>query len=206
MSTIDYRPVSRILRQGGVIAYPTDTAYGLGASVGSVKGIRKVFLIKGRKQKNPISIVVSGLKQAREIALFDTQALRLWKKFMPGALTLVLPLKKYLRKRENWSLLSGGTGTIGIRLPKHEVPIKLVRSLGAPITTTSANLSGHPSLYSSTPVVRHLGNRKYRPDIIVGGKKLRKKAISTVVDLSGQEVRILREGSISKQKIIKALK
>src|SRR3989338_5802742 len=117
VSTSEIKQTVQVLKKGMVVAYPTDTAYGLGASVDSLKGIKKIFKIKGRQGKNPISIVVSSLAQAKKVAVFNKNALRLWKKFMPGALTLVLPISNVLRgrkkgrkkERKNWKLLSAGT-------------------------------------------------------------------------------------------------
>lgn len=193
-----------VLKKGGVVAYPTDTAYGLGADCTNAKALEKIFKIKGRPKGKPVSIIVSSLKQAREIAVFNVAALELWNKFMPGALTLVLPLNPVLKKDRHWKILSGGTGTIGLRFPDEPVCRDLVRKLGSPITTTSANLAGQPNCYSVKEIEKQFLSAKIRPDMLLDGGKLRAGKISTVVDLTADEIKILRQGSISQKKILNA--
>ena len=188
--------VVSLLKKGGVIAYPTDTAYGLGASVASISGIKKVFKIKGRERNKPLSVAVASLSQAKEIAEFSNKALKLWRKFLPGALTVVLPLRPGLRRKKIWRLISGGTGTIGLRFPDSLIALAIVKKLGKPITATSANLSGEPALYASEDIEKHFADKRFRPDYIIRSRKLKKGRISTVVDCTGNEIKILRQGSI----------
>jgi len=195
----------RVLKKGGVIAYPTDTAYGLGALANSVPALKKIYKIKGRSAIKAVSIAVSDLSQARKIAVFDERALIFWRKFMPGTLTLVLPLKKSLFQRKSWRILSGGK-KVGIRMAKHPFPQLITKKLGVPITTTSANISGKSPCYSAQEIELEFKKRKYKPDLIVNGGKLKKGRISTVVDLTANDIKILREGSISKKQIFDALK
>ncbi len=203
-SFIDQNLLKKI-KNGAVFVYPNDTVYSLGASVVNTKAIKKIFQVKGRGTEKAVSIALASLRQARQIAYFNKAALRLWQKFMPGALTLVLPLLPELKKQLNWRLLTGGSGKIGIRMPDHPWPLKLVKKLGTPITTTSANVSGRPSCYTVLEVMAQFGKRKIKPDIIIAGGKLKRGRISTVVDLSGPEVKILRAGSIPAGKILKFL-
>lgn len=198
----DLKAAVNLLKKGGVVAYPTDTAYGLGADCSNAKALEKVFKIKGRPKGKPISIIVSSLKQAQAIAAFNSKALNIWNKFMPGALTLVLPLNPVLKKDRQWKILSGGTGTIGIRFPDAPVCRDLVRKLGSPITTTSANLAGGPNCYSPRDIEKQFLNTKAKPDMVLDGGKLRAGKISTVVDLTAKEIKILRQGSIPEKKIL----
>lgn len=200
----DVKKAVQVLKKGGVVVYPTDTAYGLGASCDSFKALEKIFKIKGRPRGKPISIIVSTLKQAKQIVVFNAKAENLWQKFMPGALTLVLPLKPEFKKQKNWKVLSGGTGTIGIRFPDEPLCRKMPRILGSPITTTSANIAGAPNCYSVKEVEAQFKVSKFKPDLILDGGKLRPGKISTVVELNGSEIKILRQGSISEKKILNA--
>src|SRR3989344_593349 len=121
---------------------------------------------------------------------------------MPGALTIVLPLRAELRKKTNWRLLTGGTHKIGIRLPDHPWPLQIVKKLDGPITATSANVSGQPNCYTVLEVMAQFKKRKQKPDIFIDGGRLKRGRISTVVDLTGPEIKILRQGSIPAKQIL----
>ncbi|MFA5113659.1 MAG: L-threonylcarbamoyladenylate synthase [Candidatus Margulisiibacteriota bacterium] len=117
----------RILKAGGVIAFPTETVYGIGALLSKPRAIARIYKIKKRPKNKPLQVLVSSLRQAKELGIFNAQALRLAKKHWPGPLTLVVP---------------GRQGkTVGLRVPAHRTIIDLIRKVG-PIAATSANLSG----------------------------------------------------------------
>ena len=152
----------KYLQAGKAVVYPTDTAYGLGVDATNVKAVKNLFKIKERKNQ-PTHIVVADLKMAKQIAEFNPAAEKLFKKFLPGPLTLILELR--IKNRESWKLLSAGTGTIGIRMPDHKVALDLVRKLGKPITTPSANPAGGPAPYSAIDSFRQFSGKKYQPDL-----------------------------------------
>ena len=194
----------RILKRGGIVVYPTDTAYGLAVDATNAKAVKKLYQLKGRNFKKPIHVIVFR-DYCNTVVYCSKAAKKLIEKFWPGPLTIVLPLKA---KGKSWKMLSGGTGTIGIRYPAHKTAGRLVEALGKPITTTSANVSGGSDSYSISQVKKQLKKviSRYSTNIyFLDGGKLSKTKPSTVVSLVGR-VKILREGPISKKQIEKALK
>jgi len=125
----------RILKAGGVIAFPTETVYGIGALLSRPKAIARIYKIKKRPRSKPLQVLVSSLRQARELGVFNAQALRLAKKSWPGPLTLVVYKTKKVPR-----IVSPGK-TVGLRVPAHRTILDLIRKVG-PIAATSANLSG----------------------------------------------------------------
>ena len=194
----------RSLKDGKSVVYPTDTCYGLAVDADNAKAVKGLFLIKGRAARKPVHVIVGSLDQAKKLALFDAKALLLFKKFLPGPLTLVLKMKPKIKNRESWKRLSAGTGTLGIRMPDNKIALALARGLGSPITTTSANISGKRSAYSIEEVYLQFRVRKLKPDVVINALSLPEVKPSTIVDLTGRNVRILREGPISSNAIIKA--
>jgi L-threonylcarbamoyladenylate synthase len=188
------------LKKGGVVAYPTDTAYGLAVDATNVKAVEKLYRLKGRDFKNPVHVILPEHLHTVPYAS-NTRARKLMKKFWPGPLTIVLPLKA---KGTSWQKLSAGTKTIGIRRPNNKLALKLVEQLGRPITTTSANVSGMPNCYSVPEVRKQFENQKQKPDFYLDGGKSRQIKPSTVVSLI-EDVKILRVGPISETQIKKAL-
>ena len=190
------------LRQGGIVAYPTDTAYGLAVDATNPKAVEKLYKLKGRDFNKPIHVIYPSTQWLKKIVKLNIQALRLMVKFMPGPITLVLPLKAI---GFSWKRLSAGTKTMGIRLPNHPVALELVKKFGKPITTTSANVSGKPNTYSISEVKKQFARAKNKPHFYLDGGKLAKTQPSTVV-LVNKNVTILREGPVTETQIKKALK
>ena len=194
------KPSSRILNRaahiiakGKVIVCPTDTGYALAANALDAKAVLKVFSLKGRAYSNPIHIAVSSMEAAEKYALLNKTAEHLAHSFLPGALTLVLPKKEIIP-----SLLVAGLETIGIRIPDNRVILDLAAMTNLPITATSANLSGQSSPLTAEEVDSQLGGKiKY---IINGGKCPGGKE-STLVDVTGEAVVLLREGAISREEL-----
>lgn len=185
------------------MVYPTDTAYGLAVDATNLAAVKKLYRLKGRNFKKPIHIIAPGkylntVKYLSIIVSVNKYAKKLIKKFWPGPLTIVLPLKAI---GKSWQMLSAGTGTLGIRLPKHELALELVRRFGKPISTTSANLSGKPDNYSISAVKKQFANSKFKPDYYLDGGRLAKCKPSTVVAVDTDRVRIIRAGPITKKQI-----
>lgn len=198
----------RYLKDGKTVVYPTDTAYGLAVDATNLVAVRKLYRLKGRDFKKPMHVVVKSLGQAKKLVNFTPLAEKLFKKFLPGALTLVLSVKNNSPRPplnlRGGALLSAGTGTLGLRMPKNQVALALVKKLGRPITATSANVSGHGAPYVVKEIVEQFSKSGIKPDLIINGGILKKNKPSTIVDLSGPRVRMLRKGPISFKEIQKA--
>lgn len=177
------------LRQGKIIAYPTETVYGLGCDVKDRKAVNKIYKIKGKSEKKALLFLVSGIKMAKEYVVFDKQALKLAKEYWPGALSLILPLtekgKKIFKRTDG-----------GVRISGNKIATAIVRKLKNPIISTSANLSNQPSALSAKEVEEYFKDKKNKPDLILDAGKLKKSKGSTIVSLINKELRIVRDGDV----------
>jgi L-threonylcarbamoyladenylate synthase len=191
----------RILKKGGVVVYPTDTAYGMAVDATNFKAVEKLFKLKGRNFKNPIHVIFPDTDWLRKMVIVNTPALKLMNAFLPGPLTLVLPL---FIKTKSFKKLSADTKTLGIRLPDNKTALELVEAFGKPITTTSANISGMPTCYSTVEIKKQFEKSQQKPDFYLESGKLKKTKPSTVVSLI-KDVKILRPGPITETQIKKAL-
>ncbi len=192
----------KILKRGGIVVYPTDTAYGLAVDATNSKAVEKLYRLKGRDFNKPTHVIIPNTEWLLKIVKVNTEALILMNKFLPGPLTIVLPL---IAKGKSWLKLSAGTKTMGIRYPAHQTSQALVELLKKPITTTSANVSGQDNCYSVAEVQKQFTNRKLQPGFYLDGGKLKKTKPSTIVSVL-KDVTILRSGPISEKEIKKALK
>jgi L-threonylcarbamoyladenylate synthase len=187
----------KILRAGGAVVYPTDTAYGLAVDATNIKAVDNLYKLKGRTFNKPVHVIPPTKAWIEKIVKLNTQAKKLIEELMPGPLTLVLPLKA---KAKSFKTLSAGTTTLGIRRPKNKTALDLAMEFGKPITTTSANVTGEPNCYSIAEVKKQFANSKLKPDFYLDGGKLKKTKPSTVVSLL-KDVKILREGPITEIQI-----
>jgi L-threonylcarbamoyladenylate synthase len=186
------------LRAGGVVALPTDTVYGIAVALATPDGIERLFRIKRRPLDKGIALLLESAAQASTIGVIGAAATALADACWPGGLTLVVP------QRTGSGLpaaLSGGSATIGLRVPDHASPRALAAALG-PLPTTSANVSGHPEARDAAGIVEQLGEAI---DLILDGGVARGGPASTVVDCSGARPRILREGAVSTARIAAVL-
>ena len=164
-----------VLSRDGLVVYPTETIYGLGADALSEPAVRKVYEAKQRLMGKPMSVAVSDLDMIYGIAHVNEYSERFIERFLPGPITVVLPSKSVLPND-----LTGGTGTIGIRYPDNEIALSLINKHGSPITSTSANISGQQSPISVDQVnVFH--------DILIDGGNL-PGVQSTVVNLENKKI------------------
>lgn len=185
-----------LFRDGEIVAFPTDTVYGLGADPFQASGIIKLFEAKGRDSNKAIAILVGSVEQAGLVTDHMTDmAIRLCEVFWPGGLTVIVPRKNTLPE------LISNTERVGIRMPNHPVALEMLRTFG-PLATTSANLSGKPDAVTAKDVFDQLSNRV---PLILDGGKCRGGVPSTVIDCSGSEPIILREGPVSSEQIFKVL-
>ncbi|PIR26230.1 MAG: threonylcarbamoyl-AMP synthase [Deltaproteobacteria bacterium CG_4_10_14_0_2_um_filter_43_8] len=195
MNPVDVERVVAHLREGHVIAYPTETIYGLGADVLNRAAIKNIYKLKARDPGLPISLLVSDLSMLRDfVSEVSDQALELIKTFWPGPLTILFPASPRIPKD-----LITNTGRIGIRISSHPVATAIVSAFGNPITTTSANLSGYPPSLDAKQVLKYFDQKLA---CIVDGGECEPNLGSTVVDVTKESMRIIREGAIPAQEVI----
>ena len=179
----------RLLRGGGVAAIPTDTLYGLAADAFNSDAIERVFAIKERPEGMALPVLLSGIEQLSVVAQEASESARLLAEaYWPGPLTLIVGKHEGLPPR-----LTAGHATVAVRVPDHPVPRELARRLGRPITGTSANISGAPDPQSLDELRLQVGERV---GCVVSGGPVPAGAASTIVDLSGDAPRLIREGAI----------
>ena len=206
--------VNLALKHGKVVAYPTDTSYGLAVDPTNAQAVKKFYKIKERTAKKPVHIVVASVAQAKKYAQWNKYAQKLAAKFWPGQISLVLPLSaKTSAAKENVFLkqFSAGTKTVGLRVPKNQIALDIVKTLKRPITATSANPSAHLSggydSYSAEDIIKQFSKQKYKPDIIINAGKLPKRKPSTVAKINEDGTfEIFREGPVTKKQIQNILK
>ena len=192
----DIQAVVKQLKQKKVIAFPTDTVYGLGV-IYDEEALAALKYSKGRPENKPISTMVGSLAQMEEIAVLNEEAKKLAAAFMPGAFTMILKKKDSVA-----DFVTNGMETIGIRMPQDDFVLELLRQVGSPMLVTSANLSGEATGLVDVQVLSQLDGRI---DGIVLGEAGGKVA-STIVDMTSGKLKILREGPISKAMLEAALK
>lgn len=188
-STPDIHDLVQIVNNGGIIAYPTDTVYGLGCNPYMPNSVEKIFKLKIRENK-PLPLLCDSLESALKIASFDKISLKLAEKFWPGPLTILAPLKDYSLKS-----LTRGSEFIGLRVPNNNDSLLLISECGGYLVGTSANLSGYNSNHFASSVISQL------PDIdaiLINDIKDHSKE-STIVKVENEEIIILRLGSIDSQ-------
>jgi L-threonylcarbamoyladenylate synthase len=188
----------RILESGGVIAFPTGSLYGLGTDALNADAVDRVFAIKMRSADKPLLILVPDHKVVFDLAAeVPPAAKRLMDRFWPGQVTIVFKALPGLPAN-----LTAGTGKIGIRLPGHPVAMALVSAFGRPITGTSANLSGRGGCHCIDQLDQMLIDQL---DLVIDAGPLKAGIGSTVVDITGAEPVVIREGVVSKQAILAAV-
>lgn len=182
-----------VLKEGGVVAFPTDTVYGIGGNAFIEQAVAKVYQIKERPRHLALPLLISSKPDLERVArVVPEVAWRLADRFLPGGLTLVL------KKAAGVPDIVAPGDTVAVRIPDHPIPIALIRGLGVPLIGTSANLSGGASPVTAQQVWAQLGNKV---DIIVDGGRCRWGVESTVVDVSGEFPRVLREGVVPRREI-----
>jgi L-threonylcarbamoyladenylate synthase len=185
---------ANILRAGGLVAFPTETVYGLGADATNGEAVARIFAVKGRPHFNPLIAHVADLAAAEKIAVFDERARQLALSFWPGPLTLVL-----LRRSASGlsDLMTAGLGTVAVRVPSHPAARALLQAVGVPVAAPSANRSGRVSPTTAAHVAADLGNDI---DCILDGGPCDHGVESTVVAF-GEDISILRPGNVTAEQI-----
>jgi L-threonylcarbamoyladenylate synthase len=192
------REAARCLRAGGLVAFPTETVYGLGADATNAGAIARLYQAKGRPAFNPLISHVGDLASARAIGRFNAAAIGLAEAFWPGPLTLVVPRAEACNVAE---LATAGLETIAIRVPAHDVARAILREFGGPVVAPSANLSGHVSPTTAAHVQSDLGGRI---DLIVDGGAVEVGVESTIVGCFEAPM-LLRPGGLPRESIERVL-
>jgi len=183
-----------VLKGGGIVAFPTDTVYGLGAGANLPQAVARVYQVKDRPRSMALPLLLAYPAQIGEVARVVPPVARLLvRHFLPGALTIVL-----LRSGSVPDVITGGGETVAVRVPAHPVPVALARGLGMPVVGTSANLSGQPSALTADEVYAQFGDRI---DLVIDGGRCPGGRESTIVDVTGEVPVVLREGAISREEL-----
>lgn len=185
-----------VLRRGGVVAYPTDTLYGLAVDPRIDAAAARLFDLKGRGEAQAIPLIAAGMDQALAAADFDERAVRLARAFWPGPLTLVVRAKPGLSAR-----ILGAGGTVGIRVPAHPVARALAAGLGSLVTATSANRSGEPAVADPAALDPRLTAAL---DALVDAGPAPGGPPSTLVDLTAPTPRLLRAGAVEWERVLRS--
>lgn len=185
-----------VLGSGGLVAFPTDTVYGVGALAFNDNAVRSIYIAKDRPIEKAIPVLIADAEDMEKVGMdIPTIAFRLAARFFPGPLTCLIPKKPALPESVS------STSTVGVRVPDHEIARAILRAAG-PMAVTSANISGQPSPSTAVEVFAQLNGRI---PLIIDGDKTPGGVPSTVVDCSSSEIKILREGPISENEIISFL-
>jgi len=183
-----------LIREGGLVAFPTETVYGLGASALDAAAVERIYQAKGRPRRSPIIVHVDSLGMARGLALrWPEAAEALGRRFWPGPLTLVVPKRAVIP-----DVVTAGLGTVGLRMPAHPLALALIRAAGVPIAAPSANRFTRLSPTTAEHVREGLGGAA---DLILDGGPTTVGIESTVLSLAGAGPRLLRPGMVSRQEI-----
>jgi L-threonylcarbamoyladenylate synthase len=190
------RAASQLLRDGLVVAYPTDTLYGLAVDPRNAAAVRRLFELKGRAESSALTLIAADVAQAREAGDFSALASRLAGAWWPGPLTIVMTAKPILAPET----LAGGE-TVGIRVPDHPIARALAREFGFCITATSANRSGLSAAITAQEVVATLP----AVDAVIDAGRVKGEAPSTIVSARDARPTLLREGAIAWERVIRSL-
>jgi tRNA threonylcarbamoyl adenosine modification protein (Sua5/YciO/YrdC/YwlC family) len=177
--------VAELLRNGGVVAYPTDTTYGIGCSIFSKRGLERIYQLKQREKKKPFSFICTDLSEVARYAKVSNYAFKILKRYLPGPYTFVLDASSIVP-----DLLTTKQKTVGIRIPANSICMAITRELGHPIVTTSANISGEDPIGDPFMVELELGKQL---DMVIDGGVL-SPDVSSVISLIGDVTEVLRKG------------
>lgn len=177
---------AEIIRQGGVIVYPTDTCYGLGADISNIFALEKIYRIKGRDSRKPLSIIVKNISYIEKIALVEAQSKEILKKYLPGPYTFIMLNLDYQHFKYP---------SIAIRIPQYKITQMISEKFHLPYATTSANISGLAPCYNVAEIIQQFKKNKFMPDLILDAGALPNVLPSTIVDLTKKTPQIMRVGA-----------
>ena len=187
---------AQTLKNGGIVVFPTETVYGIGANIWDEVAVKRLYEVKQRPFSKPISLLVSSIDMINEVAKDITELeYALMKEFFPGPFTIILKKKDIVP-----NIVTANLDTVGIRLPANEIALRLIKYAEIPIATTSSNISGKPSVTNLGDVMSEFEGKV---DCFIDGGSSEIGVASTIVQVIDGKVHILREGSISKAQIDK---
>lgn len=181
------------LREGGVVAFPTETAYGLAADPTDTNAVRRIYRMKGRERKKAMPLIAGTLQDIEAVARVPQRLKDIATRHWPGPLTVVVPLRESVR---HMFAAASEEGTVAIRIPGLSLPRTLAGVFGAPLTATSANRSGRPASYSGSAVKREFSKSADAPDLLLDAGALPKRASSTIISLKHDKISVVRQGVI----------
>ncbi len=188
------KEAAAVLHRGGLVAFPTETVYGVGADVFNQEAVRKIFASKVRSLGKPLAVCVSDSHQLRQVtASIPEEAEVIIEAFLPGPITLILPKQPTISDQ-----VTARAKGVGIRFPNHAIALALIKEVGIPMATTSANISGGPDAKTAGEVISQL---RGRIDLLIDGGPAQLGIPSTVIDFTALPYRIVRHGAISKQEL-----
>jgi len=196
--------VVRFLQAGKVIAYPTETVYGLGCDAFNGLANKKIFKIKGRASDKALPVLVSSVSMLKKYFKINNLAKQLINKYWPGPLTLVLDFNENGKKK--FQSINKKNYSGAVRISSSDIATKIIKKLGSPLVSTSANPSGEPAALDTQTISRYFKNKKNKPDIIIEGGNLKESKGSTIVDARNGEIKILRQGDLRVYKVKKFIK
>ncbi len=186
---------ANVIKSGGIVVFPTETVYGIGANGLNENAVKRLYEVKQRPFNKPISLLVNSIDMINEIAKDITELeYDLMRKFFPGPLTIILKKKDIVP-----NIVTANSNTVGVRMPANETALKLIEYAGVPIATPSANISGKPS---ATNLKEVMGNFGEEVDYYIDGGTSKIGIASTIVQVIDEVPHILRQGSISKEEIM----
>lgn len=186
-----------VIASGGLVAFPTETVYGLGANALDAEAVKKIYETKGRPSDNPLILHVSSLEMADRLVVVNWKARYLMERFWPGPLSIVLPAKDIIPRRTR-----GGLDTAAVRMPDNPFALALIEKSDLPIAAPSANISGRPSPTDAETVRKDIGDKI---PLVIDGGETKFGLESTVIDMTGENPVLLRPGGLSKEDIESAL-
>jgi len=194
----DIAKAAEILKAGKLVAFPTDTVYGIGANAFNKDAVERIFTAKGRDSKKPLQVLIADKDDLNFIVEKQSDTLhRLTEKFFPGALTIVVQAKEDFPR---W--VTCGLDIVGVRMPSNPIALEIIKAFGKPIAATSANISGLPDPKDAQQVLEYLDGKI---DLILDGGATPDDIPSTVIDISVNPPKILRQGKLTVDELNKAL-
>jgi len=192
------RKASKIVKDGGLVVYPTDTVYGMGCDPFNIKAVERVFKVKGERKEKPLPILASDIECIAKIAYMNEKARKIAEKHWPGPLTLVVPKKLALP-----SIVTCGLKSVGVRIPNHTVAIQLISLCDGLLVGTSANKTGRKAPNTAQEAIEQLGKLV---DIVLNGGPAPLHQESSIIDLTARRPKMLREGPVKLTEALNALK
>ena len=186
----------KVLEKGGVIVYPTDTLYGLGANALDEDAVLKIYKIKKRDRNKPLSIIAKDLKMVKKISCVDSRVEKILNKIWPGPITIRLRKKDIVPYS-----LTGNGETVAVRISDNEFISALMDKIDFPIVATSANISGEKNLLDPDKIISEFKSSKLKPDLFIDADEIKNSKPSTIVDLTTGVPKILRVGIVGRDEM-----